>query len=119
MSTLFERGRNLIARVLPEVWVNEAVNLYRRSTGDSFSDPDPCNAKRGVLDSRDLRVQSGLVPANTVTFLLLASDLSAAPSEHDKIVDAASVTWFINFVQFIVMDGKFYRCEVTKGSASA
>lgn len=117
MSTLFERGRDLIASVLPDVWVNEAVTLFRRTTGDSFpATGDACpSAKRGALDHRDVRVQAGLVPAGTVVFLLLASDLTAAPRPQDKIVDAASVTWHIDFTQFIVMDGKFYRCEVTQG----
>lgn len=116
MSSLFSRGKSMIARVLPEVWVNEAVSLYRRTTGDSFGTADACpHAKRGALDNRDTRVQLGLVPAGTVTFLLLASDLTAAPVQHDKIVDAANVARFINFVQLINFDGSFYRCEVTAG----
>lgn len=120
MPTLFERGRDMISRVLPTVWVNEAVTLYRRTTGDSFGAGDACpHAKRSALDNRDMRVQQGLIPAGTVTFLLLASDLTAAPRLQDKITDAAGVTWWINFVSLIVMDGEFYRCEVTAGTTSA
>lgn len=112
--SLFERGRDLIARVLPIVWVNEAITLLRRSAGDAFPPPgQSCNAKRSALDNRDTRVQLGLVPAGTVTFILNASDLTSPPRQHDKIVDATSLEWTINFVQFIVMDGEFYRCEVT------
>lgn len=115
--SLFEDGRDMIAAVLPAVWVNESVSLYRRTTGDTFGTADLCSAKRGALDNRDLRVQSGLVPAGTVTFILLASELTADPRQHDKIVDASAVTWFINFAQKIVMDGKFWRCEVTRAAA--
>ena len=113
--SLFSVGRDMIARVLPLVWVNEAVSLYRRTAVDTFGSADLCSyAKRGALDNRDLRVQQGLVPAGTVTFLLLASELTAAPRQHDKITDASAVSWYVNFVQLIVMNGSFYRCEVTK-----
>lgn len=116
VSTLFENGRDMITRVMPAVWVNEAVTLYRR-TDDTYGTGDACpHAKRSALTNRDTRVQLGLIPAGTITFLLLDSDLSNEPRQHDKIVDAASVSWLINFVQKIVMDGDFWRCEVTRAN---
>jgi hypothetical protein len=116
MATLFERGRNMVARVLPDVWVDETLTFYRRSIGDKYLTGDECHGKRGRLDKRDARVANGVVAAGTMVFLLDASTIDLPPRGRDKIVDADSVEYFINEngVQFVNFDGSFWRCEVTK-----
>lgn len=112
MSTLFSRGKTMLVRDIWASAITETGTLYLR-TNDTYGTADTVTAIRSVLDKRDARVAAGLISANTIVFLLLGSTVTAAPRAHDKFVDANSVTWLINHVEYIAFDTS-YRIEVTK-----
>lgn len=104
----------MIANFLPDVWVNESLTLYRRSTADTYGSGDAVSGKRGRLNKSDARIAGGLIDAATVVFLLDASTVSSVPRPHDKIVDAGSITYHINFCELVNFNGSFWRCETTR-----
>lgn len=114
MATLFERGRNMVIRVIPEQWIAETLLLKRRSTGDTYPTSDSCIGERRILDKRDARVGAGLVEAGTITFLIDATTVTSPPRPHDKIVGADAIEYHINFAQLVCFEGNFWRCETTK-----
>ena len=112
MSTLFSRGRTMLVRDIWASAITENCNLYRR-TNDTYGSADAVTAIRRVLNKKDARLGTGLISENTIVFLLQASTVSAAPRPHDKIVDADSVTYMINFAEYVAFDS-CYRVEATK-----